>query len=183
MRTAHLWLQYMNMIDILRNFIKAERTGNWRLYLQCVQDMLPYFAASVHRQYAKSAYVCLKMIITLPEMVVGQNVDRLNVDRQNVDRHNAEQTKCRTDKMSNRQNVDRQNAEQTKCRTDKMSNTQNVDRQNSEQTKCRQFFFFPILFFLKFFYAEKQCGRQFWNSVECGPVETRVLNPTASEAS
>ena len=94
--------------------------------------------------------------------VVGQNVDRQNVDRQNVDRHNVEQTKCRTDKMSNRQNVDRQNA---------------------EQTKCRQFFFFTIFFFLKFFYAEKQCGRQFWNAVEREPVETRVLNPTASEAS
>ena len=36
---------------------------------------------------------------------------------------------------------------------------------------------------LKFFYAEKQCSRQFWNTVECEPVETRVLNPTASEAS
>ena len=32
-------------------------------------------------------------------------------------------------------------------------------------------------------YAEKQCGRQFWNAVEREPVETRVLNPIASEAS
>ena len=48
-------------------------------------------------------------------------------NRQNVDRQNAEQTKCRTDKMSNRQNVER-----TKCRTDKMSNRQNVER-----SKCR----------------------------------------------
>ena len=33
-------------------------------------------------------------------------------------------------------------------------------------------------------YEEKtQCGRQFWNVVEREPVETRVLNPTASEAS
>ena len=87
--------------------------------------------------------------------------------------------------MSNRQNVDRQNDEQTKCRTDKMSNRQNVDRQNAEQTKGRQIFIFifSIFFFLKFFYVEKQCGRQFWNAVEREPVETRVLNPTASEAS
>ena len=62
--------------------------------------------------------------------------------------------------------------------TDKMSN-----RQNAEQTKCRQLFIFSIFFFLKFFYAEKQCGRQFWNAFEREPVETRVLNPTASEAS
>ena len=27
-RTSALWLQYMEMIDILRSFIKAERTGN-----------------------------------------------------------------------------------------------------------------------------------------------------------
>ena len=31
-------------------------------------------------------------------------------------------------------------------------------------------------------YAEKQCGRQFWNAVEREPVETRVLNTTASKA-
>ena len=67
------------------------------------------------------------------------------------------ETKCRTDKMS----------------TDKMPNRQNVDN----------FFFFSTFFFLKFFYAENQCGRQFWNAVEREPVETRVLNPTASEAS
>ena len=38
-------------------------------------------------------------------------------------------------------------------------------------------------FFLKNCYAKKQCGWQFWNAVEREPVETRVLNPTASEAS
>ena len=32
-------------------------------------------------------------------------------------------------------------------------------------------------------YAEKQSGREFCNAVEREPVETKVLNPTASEAS
>lgn len=67
MTTAQLWLQYMDMIDILKNFIRAERTGNWRLHLQCVHDMLPYSAASGHRLYAKSAYVYLQMMTALPE--------------------------------------------------------------------------------------------------------------------
>ena len=31
--------------------------------------------------------------------------------------------------------------------------------------------------------SENQCGRQFLNAVDREPVETRVLNPTASEAS
>ncbi len=56
--TALLWLQYMTMIDILRMFLKAERTGN----LQAVHDMLPYFAASGHTLYAKSAYLYLQMM-------------------------------------------------------------------------------------------------------------------------
>ena len=40
---------------------------------------------------------------------------------------------------------------------------------------------FSDFYFLS--YGEKQCGRQFWNAVEHEPVETRVLNPTASETS
>ncbi|CAC5414721.1 unnamed protein product [Mytilus coruscus] len=32
-RTAKLWFQYMDMICILRDFIKAERTCNWHLHL------------------------------------------------------------------------------------------------------------------------------------------------------
>ena len=67
MRTAKLWVQYLNMVDILRRFLKAERTGNWKLHLQSVQEMLPYFAASGHTLYAKSAYVYLQMMLNLPE--------------------------------------------------------------------------------------------------------------------
>ena len=56
-RTAQLWLQYMDMVDILRKFIKVERTGNWNLHLQSVFEMLPYFASSGRSLYAKSACV------------------------------------------------------------------------------------------------------------------------------
>ena len=31
--TAVLWIQYMCMVDILRKFIREERTGNWKLHL------------------------------------------------------------------------------------------------------------------------------------------------------
>ena len=53
-RTESLWLEYMDMIDILRRFIKAERTGNWGLHLKAMQDMLPFFAAAGHNLYLKS---------------------------------------------------------------------------------------------------------------------------------
>ena len=61
-RTAKLWLQYMAMLDILRRFLKAERTGNWKLHLQSVKEMLPYFAAAGHNLYVKSAYMYLQQM-------------------------------------------------------------------------------------------------------------------------
>ena len=53
--TAVLWIQYMHMVDILCTFIRAERTGNWKLHLQAVHDNLPYFTAAGRNPYAKSA--------------------------------------------------------------------------------------------------------------------------------
>lgn len=62
LRMAQLWILYMDMIDILRKFIKAERTGNWLLHLQAVRDMLPFFAAAGHHHYAKSGYLYLQQM-------------------------------------------------------------------------------------------------------------------------
>ena len=62
---AVLWIQYMHMVDILRTFIRAERTGNWKLHLQVVHDMLPYFAAVGHNPYAKTAYLYLQSMYDL----------------------------------------------------------------------------------------------------------------------
>ena len=66
-RIAMLWLQYLDMVSILQRFIKAERMANWKRHLQTVQDMLPYFVASGHSLYAKSAYVYLQIMLRLPE--------------------------------------------------------------------------------------------------------------------
>ena len=64
-RTAKLWLQYMEMIDILRRYIlrryiRAERTGNWELHLQTLSEMLPFLAASGHNNYTKSVWIYLQ---------------------------------------------------------------------------------------------------------------------------
>jgi hypothetical protein len=71
-RTAKLWFQFMDMVDILRRFIKAERVGEWNLHLQCIKEMLPYLAASGHNNYVKSARVYLQQMnhleITNPEV-------------------------------------------------------------------------------------------------------------------
>ena len=57
---AKLWIQYIEMIDILKKFIQTELTGNWNLHLQAIEAMLPYFAASSHFLFAKSARVYLQ---------------------------------------------------------------------------------------------------------------------------
>ena len=64
-RTAALWLQYMEMVDILRRFIRAERTGDWELHLQSLSEMLPYMAASGHNNYTKSLWVYLQRMSNL----------------------------------------------------------------------------------------------------------------------
>ena len=66
-RTSKLWVQYMDMIDILRLFITAERTGNWGLHLVACSQMLPYFASSGHNLYAKSTIIYLKQMSLLPD--------------------------------------------------------------------------------------------------------------------
>ena len=52
----------MNMVDILRKFIRAERTGNLALHLQAIQDMLPYMTNSGQNLYTKSARIYLQQM-------------------------------------------------------------------------------------------------------------------------
>lgn len=55
----------MDMIDILKQFIKAERTGNWKLHLKVMKDMLTFFAAAGHNLYLKSGYIYLQQMTEL----------------------------------------------------------------------------------------------------------------------
>ena len=64
-RTALLWLQFLDMVDIPRMFIKAERTGNWRLHLQALSEMLPYVAAAGLNLYTKSVRLYLQSMSSL----------------------------------------------------------------------------------------------------------------------
>ena len=66
LRSAQLWLQYMDMIEILRNFIRSECIGDWTIHLKTLCDMLPYLAAAGHNSYNKSIYVYLQRLAKLP---------------------------------------------------------------------------------------------------------------------
>ena len=65
--TAKLCLQYLEMIDILHSFIKAERTGDWLLHLKSCKEMLPNLAASGHNLYTQSLRLYLQDMCKLEE--------------------------------------------------------------------------------------------------------------------
>ena len=65
--TSKLWLMYMQMIDIIRDFIRSERAGNWQLHLSTMREILPFMAASGQYLYTKSLYIYLQKMTKLPE--------------------------------------------------------------------------------------------------------------------
>ena len=44
-RTARLWLQYVEYVETCRNFIRASRTGDWKLHLYAISKMTNLYAA------------------------------------------------------------------------------------------------------------------------------------------
>ena len=64
-RTACLWFQYMEMVQILKNHIRAERTGNFDLHLLSLVQMLPFFAAAGHSLYTKCVRLHVQQMISL----------------------------------------------------------------------------------------------------------------------
>lgn len=65
--TAQLWVQYFEMVTIALDFIRAERLGLFKEHLDAVRKMLPYFHASGHFLYAKSAHLYLQDMLKLEE--------------------------------------------------------------------------------------------------------------------
>ena len=47
------WEEYINMVMLLLQFIKAERTGNWSLHLSTTTAMVPHFFSRNRVNYAR----------------------------------------------------------------------------------------------------------------------------------
>lgn len=58
-RTAKFWLQFMEMVDILKSNIRSERIGNWQMNIGSLGSMLPYFPAAGHNSYTKCTSIHL----------------------------------------------------------------------------------------------------------------------------
>ena len=44
-KAVRFWEDYINMVLVLLQFIKAERTGNWKLHLTTMVAVVPHFFA------------------------------------------------------------------------------------------------------------------------------------------
>jgi len=60
---------YMRMISTLLSFIRAQREGNWELYLASFKHMVPYFFRYDHINYARWGTVFLAEMESLPSEV------------------------------------------------------------------------------------------------------------------
>ncbi|PFX14895.1 Uncharacterized protein K02A2.6 [Stylophora pistillata] len=56
------WEVYINMVLVLLQFIKAERTGNWKLHLTATAAMVPHFFAMDRINYARWLPVYLSVM-------------------------------------------------------------------------------------------------------------------------
>ncbi|KYN10148.1 hypothetical protein ALC57_17724 [Trachymyrmex cornetzi] len=59
-KTCKLWITYFRMVSLLKDFIAAERVGDWDLHLRAVELMIPFFHAARHFPYAKSNEIYLQ---------------------------------------------------------------------------------------------------------------------------
>ena len=47
------WEGYINMVLLLLQFVKAERTGNWKLHLSATTEMVPHFFSMDRVNYSR----------------------------------------------------------------------------------------------------------------------------------
>ena len=66
-KTQKLWIHYHNHVQLLKDFIRAERTSNYRLHLSIIAKMMPVLASAGHGQYAKAVRLTLEMTLQFGE--------------------------------------------------------------------------------------------------------------------
>ena len=64
--TTKLWVQYMDYVTVMRQFIRAARAGDWNLQLITMEKMLNLFAGTGHMNYVKSSRLYLQSMLELP---------------------------------------------------------------------------------------------------------------------
>lgn len=64
-RTAKLWVQCMSQFNLIKMFMRTERTGDWEEHLAAIKKILNFYAATGHFKYAKSTRLYFQTIFRL----------------------------------------------------------------------------------------------------------------------
>ncbi|KYM94341.1 hypothetical protein ALC62_15043 [Cyphomyrmex costatus] len=81
MPTGKLWVQYFQMVTLIKKFIEATRCTYWNEYLTCITQMLPIFHAAGHNLYAKGAHLFVQQMLQLSEQEHSGYMSNFSVRR------------------------------------------------------------------------------------------------------
>ncbi|KAL8572752.1 hypothetical protein ACOMHN_030334 [Nucella lapillus] len=65
--TFSFWISYLDMADLLLNFVRATRDANWTLHIETAAKMVPWYFAHDHLNYARYLPVYIHEILAVPE--------------------------------------------------------------------------------------------------------------------
>ena len=63
------WLSYLDLFELVFNLIYATRTGNWTLYVSCIEEVIPWCFAYDREKYARYLISFLNDMLRLPSSV------------------------------------------------------------------------------------------------------------------
>lgn len=63
--TFKFWISYIEMVDVLLQFVRATREANWELHLSSLRRMIPWFFAYDRPNYARYAPIYLMEMMNL----------------------------------------------------------------------------------------------------------------------
>lgn len=78
--TAKLWVQYFKMVTLVKQYIQAERMGDFELHLNSVKKMLPFFHAAGHWFYAKTAHLYLQEMLCLKDKLDPAEFQKFTIE-------------------------------------------------------------------------------------------------------
>ena len=71
-KTAKLWIDVLiKPVLLMMNFIRAEREGDWLLHLATFRDMIPFYFAAGHMNYARYGLYYLRSMEKLPPHILS----------------------------------------------------------------------------------------------------------------
>ena len=64
-KTAELWFAFQRIMELVRVMLYVDRTGDWEMHLNVLQNCLPLFASAGHYNYLKSVYHYIQTMANL----------------------------------------------------------------------------------------------------------------------